>query len=375
MLLKSKISAYCRRRFAMLLSWHRVAPQSACIIRQLSYPHVGPPPEATKSNLVRGHDFAVPTSRGRATKFIQPAALSCFVLAPLLSRAQTPPAAPAQPASPAQATNAAQPAATPAIENLRQLSPRLYSGGEPQGDVAFSKLAELGVRTVVSVDGARPDVEAAHKHGIRYIHIPIGYDAVDANARAALTRVVRDVNGPVFLHCHHGKHRGPAAAAILCLAAGDMTRDAALEFMKTVGTGAEYEGLWRDVREFMPLPADAPLPELVEVAEVDSLAAAMAVLDRAWDGVKVVQAAGWKTPTDHADLAPAHQALLVWEGLRESRRTLDGTDETLAEYMDEAIAHAAAVRDALEDNQPDAATAAYKLLEASCAKCHTAYRN
>jgi cytochrome c556 len=43
--------------------------------------------------------------------------------------------------------------------------------------------------------------------------------------------------------------------------------------------------------------------------------------------------------------------------------------------MDEAIAHAAAVRDALEDNQPDAATAAYKLLEASCAKCHTAYRN
>jgi protein tyrosine phosphatase (PTP) superfamily phosphohydrolase (DUF442 family) len=265
--------------------------------------------------------------------------------------------------------------ATSSLENLHQISPTLYSGGEPHGDVDFAALAELGVRTVVSVDGARPDVRGAAKHGIRYIHIPIGYDGVDPLAQAALTRVAREVEGPVFLHCHHGKHRGPAAAVVLCMAEGEMDVDAALAFLKLAGTGAEYEGLWRDVREFTPLQEDARLPELVETAEVDSLAAAMAVLDRAWDGVKLCQAAGWTTPPDHADLAPPHQALLVFEGLIESRRTLDGTDETLEMLMDDALAHSAQLRQSLEAGRGDEATAAFKRLEASCAACHNAYRN
>jgi protein tyrosine phosphatase (PTP) superfamily phosphohydrolase (DUF442 family) len=295
------------------------------------------------------------------------AAAVVFALAAVTLHAQNPVSPPTSSLKP--------PASSLSIENLRQLSPKLYSGGEPQGDVAFSKLAEMGVRAIVSVDGAKPDADGAKKHGLRYIHIPIGYDGVDAEAQASLTRVVREIEGPVFLHCHHGKHRGPAAAAVMCLAAGDMTHEKAFEFMKSIGTAPEYEGLWRDVRQFKPLPADAELPELVEVAEVDSLAAAMAVLDRAWDGVKLCQTAGWKTPPGHADIAPPHQALLVWEGLRESRRTLDGADETLAEYMDEAMENAALLRQSLDANRPEEASTAYKKLEASCAKCHAAYRN
>ena len=102
----------------------------------------------------------------------------------------------------------------------------------------------------------------------------------------------------------------------------------------------------------------------------------MAVLDRAWDGVKLCQAAGWKTPPDHADLAPAHQALLVWEGLREARRTLDGDrrDARRAGWT-KPIAHAAQLRQSLEAGRTDEAAAAFKQLEASCAECHDAYRN
>ena len=67
------------------------------------------------------------------------------------------------------------PTAKPAIENIHPLTPQLISGGQPKGDVAFSKLAEMGVKTIVSVDGAKPDLELAKKHGLRYVHIPIGY--------------------------------------------------------------------------------------------------------------------------------------------------------------------------------------------------------
>src|SRR5262245_48501413 len=61
------------------------------------------------------------------------------------------------------------------LENLICVSERIYSGGQPQGEQAFQSLARLGVKTVVSVDGARPDVDAAHRNGLRYVHVPIGY--------------------------------------------------------------------------------------------------------------------------------------------------------------------------------------------------------
>ena len=263
----------------------------------------------------------------------------------------------------------------PPIENVHPLTPQLISGGQPKGDAAFSKLAEMGVKTIVSVDGGKPELELAKKHGLRYVHIPIGYDGVDADAQASLTRLMREAEGPIFIHCHHGKHRGPAAAAVACMAAGDMNREQAAEFMKLAGTGKEYKGLWRDVTAFTPLPADATLPPLVEAVHEESLAGAMAGLDRAWDGMKLCQAAGWKTPEGHADLAPDHQGLLVWEGLVESRRMAAGADPQLVKCLDEAVAEAAQLRQSIQAGDGAASTRHFKQVEAACARCHEQYRN
>jgi protein tyrosine phosphatase (PTP) superfamily phosphohydrolase (DUF442 family) len=301
--------------------------------------------------------------RDKTTKAIT--TMAAWLLLALVATAQTP----------TPSSQPPTPASKPAIENLRKASPRLWSGGEPHDDAAYSKLAELGVRDIVSVDGAKPDVAAAKKHGLRYIHIPIGYDGVDAHAQAALTRVVREAKGPVFIHCHHGKHRGPAAAAVMCLAAGDMNHAEAAKMMKEIGTGKEYTGLWRDVAAFKPLPADAKLPELVEVAEVGSLAAAMSQLGRAWDGLKLCQAAGWKTPKDHADLSPKHQALLVLEGFKESRRNLEYDDPQMAKWLEEATVQAEQLHQSLQAGRTDDASRPYKQLETACLRCHEQYRN
>ena len=64
------------------------------------------------------------------------------------------------------------------LERYRRRSDRIGQGGEPHGEVAFRNLAALGYDTVVSVDGARPDVETAAKYGLRYVHGPLGYEGV-----------------------------------------------------------------------------------------------------------------------------------------------------------------------------------------------------
>ena len=101
-----------------------------------------------------------------------------------------------------------------------------------------------------------------------------------------------------------------------------MTGKEALSILVRAGTSKDYTGLWRDVEAYTPPPADAELPELVEVAEVGSFTAAMAQVDRAFDNLKLCRDAKWTVPPDHPDLVPAQEALLLQEGLHEAGRNL-----------------------------------------------------
>ena len=219
----------------------------------------------------------------------------------------------------------------PGLHNLVKLSASVYSGSEPEGEVAFASLKKLGVQTIVSVDGATPKIDLAKKYGIRYVHIPFGYDAIPLAAQLSLTRAARDAKTPLYIHCHHGKHRGPAAAAIVCRAKEIVDLAGALKIMQNAGTSRDYKGLWRDVESYEVPSADTPLPELVEVAKVESLAAAMARIDRNFDNLKLCAAADWKTPADHPDLVAQQEALQLQESLYESSRRL-AKKEQAAEY-------------------------------------------
>src|SRR3712207_3553770 len=66
----------------------------------------------------------------------------------------------------------------PGLHNFLPVSSQVYCGGEPEGEEGFQTLARLGVTMIVSVDGARPKVALARKYGLRYVHIPIGYDGI-----------------------------------------------------------------------------------------------------------------------------------------------------------------------------------------------------
>lgn len=262
------------------------------------------------------------------------------------------------------------------LHNLVKVSDRIYSGSEPHGAEAFESLARVGVKTVVSVDGARPNVEAAHKLGMRYVHIPIGYDGVPESAGNALAQMVREVQGPIYIHCHHGQHRGPAAAAVACVADGGAPGKPALSTLEKAGTGKNYAGLWRDVEAYTPPAADAKLPALVEIAEVDSLAAAMAKIDRNFDNLKLIQATGWKPSKDHPDLAPVSEIVVLRETLHESNRTMVADrDPQLKTWLLDAEANAKSLEDAILSNISAELTPRFQKLEASCKQCHNKYRS
>src|SRR4051812_11985448 len=64
------------------------------------------------------------------------------------------------------------------LPNTVRIHERVISGGLPEGDAAFEELKELGIKTLISVDGVKPDVAQAKKFGMRYVHLPHGYDGV-----------------------------------------------------------------------------------------------------------------------------------------------------------------------------------------------------
>ena len=269
-------------------------------------------------------------------------------------------------------------ASEPDLQNLMRVSERVYSGGEPHDAEAFSQLEKLGVQTIVSVDGARPNIEAARHHRMQYVHIPIGYDGIDQHAGKSLARLIQEHQGTIYIHCHHGKHRGPAAAAIACIADGTADQEAAVEILRRAGTGKHYAGLWRDVARYQPPASTDDLPTLVTVAQVDSLAAAMAKVDRAKDRLKLMSKLQWLTPKHHPDLVAVQQALLVKEAFRETNRHLAQNglaDPKLLQWMSEAESVAEELQVALTKQDIPSANALFKTMQSQCQQCHSEYRN
>ena len=267
------------------------------------------------------------------------------------------------------------------LPNAYRIHPKVISGGLPAGDAAFEELAELGVKTIISVDGAKPDVAAARKQGLRYVHLPHGYDGIPAARVRELAKAVRDLPGPIYIHCHHGKHRSPAAAAVACVAAGLIDRTNAALVLRTAGTSANYRGLYQAAQSARRLDGaalDRLIAEFPETAAIPPLAEAMVALEHTHDHLKQIAAAGWKAPLEHPDLAPAHEALLLREHFTELLR-LESVQAQPAEfrrYLTESEAAASELENCLrQSSSAQVISATFAKITQACANCHQQFRD
>jgi protein tyrosine phosphatase (PTP) superfamily phosphohydrolase (DUF442 family) len=270
----------------------------------------------------------------------------------------------------------------PGLHNIHRVSDKLISGSSPDGDAGFHSLQELGAHTIISVDGARPDVERAHRFGLRYVHLPIGYDGVPRQQMLRIARAIRDLPGRVYIHCHHGKHRGPAAAvsAQRCLD-NRCSVATALEFLHQAGTDPHYRGLYSsaeqsgfvDPRELDAVPADFP-----EVAETAGLVHAMVAIDQHWDNMKSVRSAHWAVPPNHADIDPTHEALQLREQFREALRLAEvqRKPDAFRRLLTDAESACADLESSLRGPQePAKAETAYVRCQETCNRCHQQFRD
>jgi protein tyrosine phosphatase (PTP) superfamily phosphohydrolase (DUF442 family) len=273
------------------------------------------------------------------------------------------------------------------LHNVYRITDQLFSGSSPEGDEGFRSLKGLGIKTIISVDGARPDVTTARKFDLRYAHFPFGYDGIPRDQVLRLAKAVRELPGPVYLHCHHGKHRGPTAAAAvhLCLDP-KCSVEQALNEMRRAGTDPHYTGLYAvprnlvrpTLQDLSQVPGDFP-----EVAEVPGLAQIMVEIDSRLENLKLIRAAGWEVPMVHPDLDPAHEALQLAEHFREANRLkeVDKRSIQFREWLAESDRRVTKLEQVLRIGQESgkrdrlAADEALRQLEASCVQCHANYRD
>lgn len=281
-----------------------------------------------------------------------------------------------------------KPIELPGLHNVFKLSCRIVSGSEPEGEKAFVELEKLGVKTILSVDGSAPNLEAASRHGMRYVHVPIQYKGLTEEQVAQITKTFRELPAPFYVHCFHGRHRGPAAAAIgRCAMDGQGRGQAIAEMRQWMGTAPEYEGLYRAV-------ATGNIPGASEtsafafdfspVHKPKGLAAGMVDVGRAFDNLKDLSKRNFTADPSHPDL----NALVEARKLATSLEAVHGTAEAKAakddfkKWLEASLTDAKALREtftksngAVDATTTPATIALVNQLGKTCKACHAVYRD
>lgn len=259
------------------------------------------------------------------------------------------------------------------IENFYQISSDLYSGGEPYSPEAFALLKKHNIKSIITVDAAIPQVELARQHGIRYIQIPIGYDGIATNTANEIAQAFELAPKPIYVHCHHGKHRGPTACMVIGVAHYNWTQQQAVNWLHDAGTAEAYKGLYQTARDFKQADyqpnRQKSLKDFPETAKVDQLPRAMADMGRIYDLLK--------KHNRNNEILKFDQAILLQEAFHEMQRTEfnKAQPQDYRNWMKKSEDISIQLRTALDNKNVPLASKLYKSLASTCKQCHIKYRD
>ncbi|MAF67112.1 MAG: hypothetical protein CMJ84_15820 [Planctomycetes bacterium] len=277
------------------------------------------------------------------------------------------------------------PLEAPGLVNVFRLSPNVFSGSEPAGERAFEQLAHWGVRTIVSVDGKVPDAAAAATHGMATVHLPIRYSGLTSEQLRRLAKVFREARAPFYVHCFHGRHRGPAAAGVGRLILDGASREQVVaEMGQWCGTSPKYAGLFA-------LLSSAPIPPASETEALafafpsacrpEGLRGAMTEIARVFDGLELLGLRGFESDPEHPDLDALNEARRLVELFEVCAESAQAEPRGLGRGVEDSLR---ASRDLerflseLRGGREEALRGAEEALDSvadDCASCHRAHRN
>lgn len=279
----------------------------------------------------------------------------------------------------ATAAHRSQAPARQPLENLVFVEPDVISGSAPLDEAAFEQLATLSVRTIISVEAFPPDVQTAGRYGLRYVHLPIGYDGMTSDDLLRLAYALRTAPRPIYVHCFHGRHRSPAAVAAAEVVLGRLSVRQAERVLEAAGTSPSYPGLFAALDLAARLDpqwlacAAGPLPERVEP---EPFLLAMGRIDRTWNTLWGGRQRQWKLAgADAATFASDADALAEQFRTAATHVPQRWRRESIVQQLASAAQRAARLGEALRTGRLSAASDHADRLRASCRRCHADTRN
>lgn len=262
------------------------------------------------------------------------------------------------------------------LPNAIEVDEAVLVGGTPDGAEAFALLAKRGCETVVSVDHSIPQVSLAKQHGLRYVHLPIGYSGPSPEQIRTLAALIQQSDQKVYIHCHHGRHRAPAAAAAGCITAGRLTTEQGKTLLQLAGTSRQYRGLFAAVENATVVSKEELLTkplELPEQASVPDTAARMVEIDRLYESLR---------SSKRTTASREHVLLLLEEQFNELLRVDPRAEKSKRDRpsgyraeLSQARDVVAGLRKSTDAAQPEHWESTLQALKRSCKSCHQKHRD
>lgn len=258
----------------------------------------------------------------------------------------------------------------------------LFCGPQPRTAQDFAALKAQGIQTVIGLDGVVPNAQLARQAGLKYVHLPVGFNQAEQQVPALLA-TLKSAKGPCYLHCRYGRPRTPAMVAMVAQVRYGWNQAQASEWAKQAGVGESYQGLAASLASFRPPAADAVRQAKVPSgpAKTTPLVHTMAALLDDWEPIRKAAAAEFKDYSPEQLNRLAVHAVGVEKHLRGltgdaivSDWGQDFADE-MAEAAAAAQALAAACRAAAASGNVEPLPQAMKAAGSRCGACHTTYRN
>lgn len=124
------------------------------------------------------------------------------------------------------------------VKNFRVVDERVWRGGAPT-DTGYRSLAGSGAGAVVDLraeDGISPPADWLESEGVEFVHMPIRDGQLPSEEQVArFMEVVRESDGPVFVHCGAGVGRSGAMVAAYLKVVGDADGSERLSHNLSVG--------------------------------------------------------------------------------------------------------------------------------------------